>query len=400
MEQKKFVKFGLSTENFRAYVGMIEEEVTNVLNNDSAFSGFQKKPNAWSSFPAFKTMSEMTILTAARTLQGPEIRASLDKRFADLYHDLDNGFKPINWLFPNLPLPSYKKRDAAQKAMSDFYVSIIEKRRAEDRMDESDMMSALCNQTYKDGTPPSDREVAHMLTALLMAGQHTSSTSTSWTLMHLAHEPKIAQALYEEQVEHFSNSDGTLRSMTHEEMKNLPLLDGVIRETLRMHSPIHTIMRAVISDMVVPQTLAAPSEDGHYIIPKGHTAVASPAFTQVDKRIWHNTDKWDPYRWADPNGEAAQALQEYLAGGDKIDYGYGIVSKGTDSVYQPFGAGRHRCIGEHFAYLQVGTILATIVRNIEMEMDKIPKSDYSSLFTQPLGACTVRYRKRTTKASS
>jgi sterol 14-demethylase len=78
-------------------------------------------------------LSEVTILTAAKTLQGPEIRASLDKRFADLYHDLDGGFKPINWLFPNLPLPSYRRRDIAQKAMSDFYVGIIEKRRVEGR---------------------------------------------------------------------------------------------------------------------------------------------------------------------------------------------------------------------------------------------------------------------------
>lgn len=104
------------------------------------------------------------------------------------------------------------------------------------------MMSALCNSTYKDGRPPSDREVAHMLTALLMAGQHTSSTSTSWTLMHLAHDQEVAEALYQEQVKFFSNPDGSLRSMTHEEMKGLPLLDGVIRETLRLHSPIHTIM--------------------------------------------------------------------------------------------------------------------------------------------------------------
>lgn len=146
----------------------------------------------------------------------------------------------------------------------------------------------------------------------------------------------------------------------------------------------------------MPQSLAAPSEDGHYIIPKGHTAVASPGYTQIDKRIWHKAETWDPYRWADPSGAAAKALQEYLGGGDKVDYGYGTVSKGTDSVYQPFGAGRHRCIGEHvrfgvcysvlsrtdasvwqFAYLQVGTILATIVRNIEMQLDEIPKPDHS-----------------------
>lgn len=109
------------------------------------------------------------------------------------------------------------------------------------------MMSALCNSTYKDGRPPSDREVAHMLTALLMAGQHTSSTSTSWTLMHLAHDQEVAEALYQEQVKFFSNPDGSLRSMTHEEMKGLPLLDGVIRETLRLHSPIHTIMVSYLS---------------------------------------------------------------------------------------------------------------------------------------------------------
>lgn len=183
---------------------------------------------------------------------------------------------------------------------------------------------------------------------------------------HPIHPPS-SEALYEEQVKHFSNPDGTLRSMTYEEMKELTVLDGIVRETLRLHSPIHTIMvrhslrqfisvfltqtqRTVISDIVVPRALAAPSENGQYIIPKGHTAVASPAFTQVDRKIWKNHTEWDPYRWIDPNGEAAQALQEYLTG-DKVDYGYGLVSKGTESVYQPFGAGRHRCIGEHVSRL-------------------------------------------------
>jgi len=58
---------------------------------------------------------EMTILTASRTLQGSEIRAALDKSFADLYHDLDNGFTPINWLMPNPPLPSYRRCEAAKR---------------------------------------------------------------------------------------------------------------------------------------------------------------------------------------------------------------------------------------------------------------------------------------------
>lgn len=103
-------------------------------------------------------------------------------------------------------------------------------------------MSALCKSSYKDGRAITDREIAHMLTALLMAGQHTSSTSASWTLLHLAHKPKVAEDLYQEQVKFFSNPDGSLRPMTFEELKELPLMDGIIRETLRLHSPIHTIM--------------------------------------------------------------------------------------------------------------------------------------------------------------
>ena len=135
MEQKKFVKFGLSTDNFRAYVGMTEAEIINFINDDPAFSVFQdKRSTEWGTFQAFKTCSEMAILTASRTLQGSEIRAALDKSFADLYHDLGGGFTPINWLMPKLPLPSYRRRDAAQKAMSDFYVGIIRRRRAENRV--------------------------------------------------------------------------------------------------------------------------------------------------------------------------------------------------------------------------------------------------------------------------
>jgi sterol 14-demethylase len=130
MEQKKFVKVGLSVQNFRAYVGMIEDEVEEYLKNDSAFEAYRgKDPDRWGSFDAVDLMAEITILTASRTLQGKEVRGDLDKSFSQLYADLDGGFTPLNFLFPNLPLESYRKRDRAHKKMSQFYVDIVNRRR-------------------------------------------------------------------------------------------------------------------------------------------------------------------------------------------------------------------------------------------------------------------------------
>ena len=178
-----------------------------------------------------------------------------------------------------------------------------------------------------------------------------------------------SEALYEEQVKHFRQSDGTWRTAEFDELRQLPILDSVIRETLRIHPPIHSIMRGVREDVVVPPSLAAPSEDGRYVIPKGHVVLSSAAISQVDPLLWKNAETWDPARWSDPEGVAAQAYKQYDdAEGAKVDFGFGLVSKGTESPYQPFGAGRHRCIGEQFAYLQLGTIIATIIRQVELRL--------------------------------
>ncbi|KAJ7679053.1 lanosterol 14-alpha-demethylase [Mycena polygramma] len=398
MQQKKFVKFGLSTENFRAYVGMVEDEVEEFLNKDPRFKTYQDNDiNEWGNFDAIDTMAEITILTASRTLQGKEVRDSLDKSFSKLYNDLDGGFTPLNFLFANLPLESYRKRDVAQKKMSEFYVDIITKRKQNPDGDHHyDMIASLLDQKYRSGDKLRDHEVAHIMIALLMAGQHTSSATLSWTMLHLASRPDIADALYDEQVKRFGNPDGTMRPMSYEDLRHLPLLDSCVRETLRMHPPIHSIMRKVREDVVVPATLAAPSKDSVYVVPKDTYVLASPLMAQLDPRIWKETATWNPARWNDEEGVAAQALKDYTdEHGEKIDYGFGAVSKGTDSPYQPFGAGKHRCIGEQFAYLQIGTILASIIRKVELRLpNPVPEHNYHTMILMPKDPKSIHYRRR------
>ncbi|KAJ6461291.1 lanosterol 14-alpha-demethylase [Mycena vulgaris] len=398
MQQKKFVKFGLSTENLRAYVGMVEDEVDEFLKTDVRFRTYQQNDiNEWGNFDAIAAMAEITILTASRTLQGKEVRDNIDKSFSQLYTDLDGGFTPLNFLFANLPLPSYRKRDAAQKKMSDFYVDIIQKRkRNPDGDHQHDMIASLLDQKYRNGDRLRDHEVAHIMIALLMAGQHTSSATLSWTMLHIASRPDVADALYAEQVARFGNPDGTLRPMGYEDLRHLPLLDSCVRETLRVHPPIHSIMRQVREDVVVPASLAAPSKDGVYVVPKDTYVLASPLISQVDPRIWKEADQWEPARWSDEEGVAAQALKSYTdENGEKIDYGFGAVSKGTDSPYQPFGAGKHRCIGEQFAYLQIGTVIATLIRRVELRLpNPVPDHNYHTLILMPKDPKSIHYRRR------
>ncbi|KAF9525625.1 lanosterol 14-alpha-demethylase [Crepidotus variabilis] len=396
MEQKKFVKVGLSTDNFRSYIGMIEEEVEEFIKRDSNFSVYQMNDiNEWGSFDVVKALSEITILTASRTLQGKEVREALDKSFAELYNDLDGGFTPINFMFPNLPLESYRRRDRAQKKMSDFYVDIIKKRRESHDTADHDMIAALLEQKYRSGRQLNDREIAHIMIALLMAGQHTSSATGSWAVLHLAANPEVADALFKEQVRHFMGPDGKMRSPTYEDIRTLPILDSVIRETLRMHPPIHSILRHVREDVAVPGTLSSPSRDGTYVIPKGNYVLACPAVSQADPSIWREAEDWQPARWNDQSGFAAQALKMYVdENGEKIDYGFGAVSKGTESPYQPFGAGKHRCIGEQFAYLQLGTILSTLIRVMEFRIEKVPEHNYHTMIVMPKHPRKVSYRRR------
>lgn len=184
--------------------------------------------------------------------------------------------------------------------------------------------------------------------------------------------------LYEEQRKVFGQPDGSFSPVTYESTKELPIMDSCIRETLRMHAPLHSLYRKVMSDLTIPPTVGAPGENTAYVVPKGYYVVGAPGVSAMDKTLWAQPETWTPQRWLETGGEGALAKEKY-ATGDLVDYGFGMVSKGTESPYQPFGAGRHRCVGEQFAYLQLSTILSYIIRNftLKLETPAFPKPDYT-----------------------
>lgn len=50
-----------------------------------------------------------------------------------------------------------------------------------------------------------------------------------------------------------------------------------------------------------------------------------------------------------------------------------------------FGGGSHRCRGEQFAYVQIKTIWAYLLRNFDMKLSsKLPEPDYTAMVVGPL----------------
>lgn len=382
MEQKKFMKIALTTEAFRSYVPIIADEVTNYFKKSADFKG----PSGTVNIPP--KMAHITIFTASHSLQGKLIRDKFTETMADLYHDLDMGFSPINFMLSWAPLPWNNRRDHAQRTVAKIYMDTIQARRGQKEENAQDMMYHLMNSTYKDGTPVPDHEIAHMLIALLMAGQHSSSSTSSWIMLRLAANPKIMEELYEEQVRALG---ADLPPLQYEDLAKLPLNQAVIKETLRLNAPIHSIMRAVKQPMPVPGT--------KYVIPTSHNLMAAPGVSAQDSQYFPNPDVWDPHRWEADSPNAPNIVRNE-EDDEKTDYGYGLVSKGASSPYLPFGAGRHRCIGEQFANVQLQTIVAMIVRYFKFRnvdgSDKINGTDYQSLFSRPLEPAYIHWERRET----
>jgi len=310
-------------------------------------------------------MAEVTIFTAARTLQGAEVRSKLDSSFAALYHDLDLGFSPVNFLLPWAPLPRNRKRDRAQRKMREVYMALINERRAGGRKPEGeeDMLWHLMTCRYKNGQSVPDKEVAHMMITLLMAGQHSSSAVSAWILLRLASRPDIQQELFEEQKRELGED---LPPLNYQDLSRLSLNQKVIRETLRLHSSIHSIMRKAMNPLPIPDT--------DYVVPKDNVLLASPGLTARSPEHFKDPEKWEPHRWDEGNMIPEDE-------GEMVDYGYGAMSKGTHSPYLPFGAGRHRCIGEQFAYLNLGVIVASLVREFTFRTpdgsDRVVDTDFT-----------------------
>lgn len=152
---------------------------------------------------------------------------------------------------------------------------------------------------------------------MMFAGHHTSTGTSAWTLIEMLRHPEVYAELVAELDSLYS--DG--QSVSFHALRQIPLLDDLIKETLRLHPPLIILMRMALNDLEVQG----------YTIAKGDIVATSLAVSNRLAEDFPDPDDFVPERYAAPREED-------------------IVHRWT---YIPFGAGRHRCVGAAFATMQI-----------------------------------------------
>jgi sterol 14-demethylase len=299
----------------------------------------------------------LTNFTSSRCLLGQEFRESMTEEFAAVYHDLEKGVTPIAYINAHLPIPSFRKRDKARVRMVEMIARVI-RARLRDRRQGEDFLQTLMEARYSDGRALNEDEITGMLLAGMFAGHHTSSVTTAWTLIELLrNQGYLARVIAE-----IDRVFGGGEKVSHAKLRELVETEYAVKEALRLHPPLFMLVRVAQQDFQYKQ----------WHIPKGTWIVISPTVAHQIESVFKNAPAFDPDRFAPPREE------------DKRDF-----------AYISFGGGRHKCLGNAFAILQIKAIIALLLGQYEFDLagDKID-SDFQGLVVGPKEPCRVKYRRR------
>jgi sterol 14alpha-demethylase len=308
--------------------------------------------------------AELTIYTSTACLIGTKFRNQLDSRFANFYHQLERGTDPLCYVDPYLPIESFRIRDEARKGLVALVQDIMNQRIANPPADKSDrdMLDVLVSIKDEEGNPRfSADEVTGMFISLMFAGHHTSSGTSAWTLIELMRHPEA----YAEVVKELDDLYADGQEVSFHALRQIPKLENVLKETLRLHPPLIILMRVAQGEFEV---------EG-YLIHKGDFVAASPAISNRIPEDFPDPDSFVPQRYEEPRQED-------------------LVNRWT---WIPFGAGRHRCVGAAFAQMQIKAIFSVLLREYEFDMAQPADSyhnDHSKMVVQLARPAKVHYRRR------
>ncbi|XP_069553915.1 cytochrome P450 27C1 [Brachyistius frenatus] len=181
-------------------------------------------------------------------------------------------------------------------------------------------------------------EIYANVTEMLLAGVDTTSFTLSWACYMLARHPRIQQQIYNE----VTKTLGPGAVATADDVSNLPLIRGLVKETLRLFPVLPGNGRISQDDMVV----------GEYFIPKGTQLALCHYSTSLDDENFADACDFRPDRWVRKDPQ------------DRVD-NFGSI---------PFGYGIRSCIGRRIAELEMHLALTRLIQKFYIGVSPVTEN--------------------------
>ncbi|KAG9440737.1 hypothetical protein H6P81_020902 [Aristolochia fimbriata] len=209
----------------------------------------------------------------------------------------------------------------------------------EDYGPDQDFLDVMLTQVDKSqhfwGHDP-DTAIKSACLTMMLGGADTTSITLTWAFALLLNNPTVLKKAQEE----LDAQVGNEREANESDIKNLPYLRAVVKETLRLHPPVHiTAAHEAMEDCVV----------GGYRIPAGTLVFVNMWKIQRDPVIWPDPLKFLPERF-------------FLAKNSDLD-----ITKGKNFGLIPFSAGRRMCPGGAFALQVLHLALARLLHEFDLK---------------------------------
>lgn len=228
-----------------------------------------------------------------------------------------------------LPTTSNREFMKSSKRIRKMIEEMIARKRRQ--ADGNDLLTELINaRDAETGEYMDDTQLTDEVLTFFLAGHETTAVSAFWAVWLLENNPAEKQKLLGEL------STVNLGKLQLNDLSDLPYLDAVIKESMRIYGPVWVLGREAIND----------DQIADFNIKKGDSIIFSPFMIHRHEDYWDNPDDFIPERFL-------------------------TKSSMPKNTYFPFGSGPRLCIGNNFAILELKVILIGVLKGLNHQFDDL-----------------------------
>ncbi|KAF5023611.1 hypothetical protein F66182_4313 [Fusarium sp. NRRL 66182] len=242
--------------------------------------------------------------------------------------------------------PAFAPNFLYKAANEKFYADIDVMRKVADEVvatrkqnpsDRKDLLAAMLQGVDPTtGEKLSDDNITDQLITFLIAGHETTSGTLSFAFYSLLKHPEAYNKVQQEVDEVVGRGPVTVDHLT-----KLPYISAVLRETLRLNSPITQFGIEAIEDTFI---------GGKYLVKKGEVVSALLSRCHVDPVVYgQDAYEFKPERMLDDN--------------------FAKLNHDFPNSWKPFGNGKRACIGRPFAWQEALLAMVMLFQNFSFTQE-------------------------------